>query len=65
MTNDFHVLALIKGEEIYIYVYDQESRALLPETLKSQAAEPALGLNWFDAAVLNRRADEQTVGVRF
>ena len=64
MNPELNVLAMMKGEEIYIYVYDDESRDQLRDTFRQQAAEPALGLNWFDAAILTRRAEEQTAHVR-
>jgi hypothetical protein len=56
---EFNVLALVKGAERYVYVYDDASRQPLLETFRAQAADPALSLNWFDAAVLARKADEQ------
>jgi hypothetical protein len=65
MNAELNVLALIKGVEIYVYVYDDQSRDHLQKTLQSQAADPSLRLNWFDAAILNRRAEEQTANMRF
>jgi hypothetical protein len=59
---EFNVLALIKGEERYVYVYDDASRSPLLETFRDQAADPELSLNWFDAAVLTQKAREQTTG---
>jgi hypothetical protein len=56
---EVNVLALIKGDEQYIYVYDDESRLDLLEAFRTQAAESSLSLTWFDAAVLSRRAREQ------
>jgi hypothetical protein len=56
---EFNVLALIKGQERYIYVYDDASRLPLMETFRTQAADPSLSLTWFDAAVLTRKAHEQ------
>jgi hypothetical protein len=55
----FNVLALIKGEERYVYVYDDASRSPLLETFRAQAADRELSLNWFDAAVLTQKAREQ------
>jgi hypothetical protein len=54
-----NVLALIKGNERYVFVYDEESREPLLETFRAQAANPELSLNWFDAAVLAQKAHEQ------
>ena len=59
MGREFNVLALIKGNERYVYVYDDESGATLLDAFRAQAADPALSLNWFDAAVLTQKAREQ------
>jgi hypothetical protein len=56
---EFNVLALIKGSERYVYVYDDDSRGPLLQTFHDQAADPALSLNYFDAAVLAQKAREQ------
>ena len=60
MSSEFNVLALIKGEEHYVYVYDDASQACLVEVFHAQAANPQLSLNWLDAAVLTQKAEEQT-----
>ena len=62
MGREFNVLALIKGAERYVYVYDDASRSPLLETFRDQAADPELSLNWFDAAVLTQKAREQAAG---
>lgn len=62
MGREFNVLALIKGNERYVYVYDDESRVTLLDAFRAQAADPGLSLNWFDAAVLTQKAREQTAG---
>ena len=59
MGGDLNVLALIKGEEYYIYIYDDGGRQLLVDVLQDQAANPDLTLSWFDAAVLSDRARAQ------
>lgn len=59
MGRELNVLALIKGEEYYVYVFDDDSRGALHEALQHQAADPALSFNWFDAAVMARQAEEQ------
>jgi hypothetical protein len=60
VTRALNVLALIKGAERYVYVYDDASRDALLEALRQQAADPGLSLNGFDVAVLTRKAREQT-----
>jgi hypothetical protein len=59
VRRELNVLALIKGTERYVFVYDDESRALLIDALRDQAADPALTFTWFDAAVLTEKAREQ------
>jgi hypothetical protein len=57
--SEFNVLALIKGADRYVFVYDDASHQTLIDTLRDQAADPRLSLNWFDAAVLTEKAREQ------
>lgn len=59
MRNEYNVLALIKGADRYVFVYDDDSRQALIDTFRDQAADPRLSLNWFDAAVLTDKAREQ------
>lgn len=59
MSSEFNVLALIKGQERYIFVYDDDSRPELIDAFRDQAADPRLSLNWFDAAVLTEKARQQ------
>lgn len=61
MPHEFNVLALIKGNERYIFVYDDESRQDLVNTFRDQASDPNLSLTWFDAIVLTNKAKEQLV----
>ena len=59
VRREYNVLALIKGNERYVFVYDDESRQELIDTFRDQAADPRLNLNWFDAAVLTEKARAQ------
>ncbi|MCI0641353.1 MAG: hypothetical protein L0Y70_19920 [Gemmataceae bacterium] len=56
---DFNVLALIKGQEHYIFVYDDGSQDELVDAFRDLAADPHHSLNWFDALVLTKKAREQ------
>ncbi len=56
MRQEISVLALIKGKERFVFVYDDESREKLIDTIRNQAADPDVNLSWFDAAVLTERA---------
>jgi hypothetical protein len=60
MGQEFNVLALVKGQEHYIFVYDDDSRMPLIDAIRDHASDPRLSFNWFDAAVLSQKAREQT-----
>lgn len=55
MTQDINVLALVKGEERYIFLYDDEHRSDALRTLGKFASNPELSFSWYDAAVLSQR----------
>lgn len=55
MTNDINVLALVKGEERYIFLYDDARRTECLRTLGRFASNPDLSFSWYDAAVLSQR----------
>lgn len=55
MTRELNVLALLKGSERFIFVYDDDSRDALIDDIRNKAADPAVPINWFDAAVLTER----------
>jgi hypothetical protein len=56
---ELNVLALLKGEERYVFVYDDDSQPQLLDAFRDLAADPRLSLSWFDAGVLTRTAREQ------
>lgn len=62
VTQDINVLALVKGEERYIFLYDDNRRAETLRTLGRYASDPDLSFTWYDAAVLSqkvRRASQE------
>lgn len=59
MPHEFNVLVLLKGDERYVFVYDDVSRPALLELFRARAADAGCSLNWFDAAVLTEKAWEQ------
>ena len=59
VRREFNVLALIKGNEKYVFVYDDDSRQTLIDAFRDQAADPHLSFSWFDAAVMSDKAREQ------
>lgn len=58
-NKDFHVLALVKGEHQFVYIFDEMGWDDLVETLCQQAEDPNLEFSWFDAALLSHRAKTQ------
>ena len=55
MGNDINVLAFIKGEERYLFLYKDETRSETLKTLGRFASNPELSFSWYDAAVLSQR----------
>jgi hypothetical protein len=58
MSGEVNVLALVRGEEQYIFVFDPTRRTELLRLLGRYAADPELSFNWFDAAVLSHKIRE-------
>jgi hypothetical protein len=58
MNKDINVLALIKGEERYIFLYDDKHRTETLRTLGRFAADPQLSFSWYDAAVMSKKVRE-------
>jgi hypothetical protein len=56
MNQDINVLALVKGEERYVFIYTAEFTADILRTLSRFAGNPDLSFNWHDAAVLQQKA---------
>ena len=50
MSQDINVLALVKGAERYVFLYDDASRAETLRTLGRYASNPELSFTWYDAA---------------
>jgi hypothetical protein len=60
VIRELNVLALFKGTERFIFVYDDESRDTLVDEFRNKAADPEIAINWFDAAVLTERVRSQS-----
>lgn len=60
MEQDINVLALVKGEERYIFLYDDENRAETLRMLGRYASNPDLSFTWYDAAVLSQKIRKAT-----
>ncbi len=55
MPRSMNVLALVKGSERYVFLYDDESPGVLLQQLGRFAADSELSFTWYDAAVLSQK----------
>jgi hypothetical protein len=55
MNKGVNVIALVKGSERYIFLYDDESAPKMLQTLGKYAGDPELSFSWYDAAVLSQK----------
>jgi hypothetical protein len=53
-SRDVNVVALVKGDERYVFLYDDEGRDEALRALARHAANPELNFSWYDAAVLGQ-----------
>ena len=60
VSHELSVVALIRGKERFVYIFDDNSGEELLEAIRSQAANPQLSLSWYDAAVLAERVRQQS-----
>jgi len=59
VTEEINVLALVKGTERYIFLYDDENRGETLRTLGRFASKKELSFTWYDAAVLSQKVRQQ------
>lgn len=59
VNDDINVLALIKGKERYIFLYDDSQRAETLRMLGRHASNPELSFSWYDAAVLSQKIRQE------
>ena len=55
MDTEINVLALVKGEERFIFLFDDGNRDETLRQLARFAADPELDFSWYDAAMLSRK----------
>jgi hypothetical protein len=60
MSQDINVLALVKGSERYVFLYDDASRAETLRVLGRFASNPELSFTWYDAAVLSQKIRQES-----
>jgi hypothetical protein len=59
-ARDINVIALVKGEERYVFLYDDDSRDEALRAIARHAANPDLNFSWYDAAVLGQKVRQNT-----
>lgn len=60
MAQDINILALVKGVERYVFLYDDSSRAECLRVLGRYASNPELSFTWYDAAVLSQKIRQES-----
>ncbi len=60
MSDDINVLALVKGSERYVFLYDDASRAETLRVLGRYASNSDLSFTWYDAAVLSQKIRQES-----
>ena len=58
MSREINVLAMLKGEERYVFLYDDANRTETLRMLGRYAADPQLSFSWYDAAVMSKKIRE-------
>lgn len=64
MSQDINVLALAKGEERYLFLFNDATRTEALRTLGRFASHPELSFSWYDAAVLSQKIRQETAAKR-
>jgi hypothetical protein len=54
------MLALVKGSERYVFLFNEKNRGELLRTLGRYASNPDLNFTWYDAAVLSQKIRQET-----
>ena len=55
MNQEVNVLAIVKGKERYVFMYNEKNRAQVLDAFARYASDSSLSFSWHDAAVLSQR----------
>lgn len=55
VSQDINVIALVKGEERYIFLFNDSQKSETLRTLGRYASDSNLSFSWYDAAVLSQK----------
>ena len=59
VDQEINVLALVKGTERFVFLFDDESRSETLTMLARYASNPDLSFTWYDAAVLSQKIRQE------
>lgn len=60
MSKNINVLALVKGDEKYIFLFNEKNRKKTLRQLGRFASNPDLSFTWYDAAVMSQKVRKLT-----
>lgn len=55
MAGEVSIVAIVKGEERYVFMFDDDSRSETLRKFGQYASDPDLSFTWYDAAVLSQK----------
>jgi hypothetical protein len=55
VAEEINVLALVKGNERYVFLFDDDNRVETLRQIGRFAANPELSFTWYDAAVMSQK----------
>lgn len=55
MSQDINVVALVKGDERYLFLFNDDNKSETLRTLGRYASNSELSFSWYDAAVLSQK----------
>ncbi|MCL2349547.1 MAG: hypothetical protein FWC50_14950 [Planctomycetaceae bacterium] len=61
MRQETNMLALVKGQERYVFLYHESQRAETLRILGRYASNPELSFTWYDAAVLSQKIRQESM----
>ena len=59
VDQEINVLALVKGTERFVFLFDDESRSETLTMLARYASNSDLSFTWYDAAVLSQKIRQE------
>lgn len=54
-STDVNVIALCKGDERYVFLFEDQDKTEILRTFSRFATNPDLGFTWYDAATLSQK----------